>query len=454
MAAEPEQVMREQYIRIMADKTNLPRPVLREQVNLLRQVEQTIAIEGPDFPHLTDEGRPRSTLGNAGAVARYYGFSFRFNLMSRKIETIRELAHVPADVRELSHLTDFEDLGMQHGLDDQRIQKHRDRMAFNNAYHPFVDYLVKEKQERGPWDPSQGDWIAELAASLDVEHDVRPIRNMLLMRWLISAVAAAHLRDETDYGEGEAAPKAPRGVLVLQGPQNMGKTAWFGSITPPGMYKEGLQMNLNDMNHMKTATNRLIVEIGEADHATSGRMANYMKTIIGRSVDEVRLAFQKEEVRMVRRNVFCATVNPATFLDDDQNTRWWTVTLKDIDFDQLARVDIKRLWQQVYELWLSGEDYHLSQGEMDTLNSSNEKFRAIPFFEQWLIDTFDFDSDKDTWDVMQTTTQLIVGCGNLQMDIDKNKIRSIILRLTGIHNIRAYVEGVQGRYWRLPKRRR
>jgi len=195
----------------------------------------------------------------------------------------------------------------------------------------------------------------------------------------------------------------------------------------------------------------LIVEIGEADHVTQGRMANYMKTIIGRSVDEVRLAFQKEEVRMVRRNVFCATVNPAEFLSDDQNTRWWTITVTSIDFKQLELTDIKRMWQQVYTLWRSGEPYHLTLEEMDLLNDSNEKFRAMSFFEAWLLDTYDFDEMKGQDDSTNWhTTKEILLKYHTTPDVSATQVKEILLRLTGRQNLKVRLNRGQGRYWHTP----
>ena len=83
-----------------------------------------------------------------------------------------------------------------------------------------------------------------------------------------------------------------------------------------------------------------------------------------------------------------------------------------------------------------------------------EFIRAPIFiFESWLLDTFDFedmDGQDDSRNWMTTTT--ILRAYGTTPDVGRSDVRNIILRLCGGSNLAMWVNGVKGRYWRMPRR--
>jgi predicted P-loop ATPase len=87
-----------------------------------------------------------------------------------------------------------------------------------------------------------------------------PLKEVLLYRWLISAIAAV------------LKPSAfrARGVLTLQGPQSIGKTAWINSLVSDPLLREMVikldhHLDAGNKDSILTAVSHWIVEIGELD---------------------------------------------------------------------------------------------------------------------------------------------------------------------------------------------
>jgi len=446
VAAEPEQVMREQYIRIMAAKTNLPRPVLREQVNLLRQVEQTLSSDFIQFPDTNDRGVPLTTLANFYVLLNTHQYVPAYNTMTRAVECARPLgsASLIQDAMALGTLTEIRSLCAKYGLKPESAKEYRDYMAYCNHYHPFHQFV----DTQAPYDASEPDYLQQLCDSLVVSDDHRELRDTLVKTWMISVVAAAYMTWDLS--------KPPvRGVLVLQGPQRVGKSYWFEKLLPVGMVKVGASINKNDMNHLKTATNRLIVELAEAEFNRNNMdMVAYLKSVVGRSVDELRKAYDAEEVQLLRRSVFCISTNPGTFLVDDENSRYFTVPCLDIDRFKYNMIPMSRLWMQVKAKYDAGVPYLLDDTASEDLQELNEQHRAKSRFEQWLLDTFHFDTmdGVGSSDTKFTRTQIDIMAGNA-MDVSPGDGVDILKRLTGCaHSTDTTIQGVGGRFWSLPDR--
>lgn len=453
VASEPSNVMREQYIRIMSDRTHLPRPVLREQVNSLRQVQE-VALPGTTipWPDLSETDTPLGTLPNFSTMMRHYGYVPAYNTMTRVVECNRPAKReneIIQDAKNLGTLTEMRSLCAKHGLNPQIAKEYRDYMAYCNHYHPFHQYLDASELEGGPYRADEADYIQLLCDSLQVSDDNKELRDKLVKTWLVSVVASAYMTWDLD--------RPPvRGVLVLQGPQRMGKSYWFEHLLPTGMVKSGASIVKNDMNHLKTATNRLVVELAEAEfNSRNLDMVAYLKSIVGRSVDELRKAYDAEEVQLLRRSVFCMTTNPGTFLIDDENSRYFTVPTEGIDRFIYNMIPMSRLWLQVKGLYDAGVSYLLDDTTSDVLQELNEQHRAKSRYEEWLLDTYHFDTmeGSDLEENWLSRTDLESNAG-VCLDVSPGTALDILRRLTGMdkgHQQRT--KAGKKRWWRIPARR-
>jgi len=393
---------RDDHLQTIADQTGRRVMCLRSDVRrMIRENHRAMTVNGeePEWVHVTDNGTVLSTLENFRAMMQFYQIRSRYNEMTKSLEIAIPGEEFRTDTAKNAQLLRIESFMIQHSMNHKQAVGWCNYAAQYDNYHPLREYL----DMAGIWDGV--DRISTLADTLIVDTDKVKLRNFLLKRWLVSVVAAALRDTDTLMTDTREPVPSPRGVFTLQGPQYMGKTRWFRRISPPTMFKEGLQLG-HDKDSVKQATNALIVEIGEAD--TSTKMdAGRVKAFISRDYDELRVPWDKAESRWPRRTVFGGTVNPSQFLvDSTGNSRWWVVPVKDINFALLSVVDIRQLWLQVEQLWISGEPYLLTNEEMAQLNDSNESSQEITHFEEMLVDVYDMEGDRSDPEHWLTSTQI------------------------------------------------
>lgn len=165
-------------------------------------------------------------------------------------------------------------------------------------YNPVREWILSK-----PWDGT--DRFRELADSL-VLKDTYPadFRDVLLRRWLVSCVAAA-LAGDRDLLQF-------RGVLVLKGPQAMGKTKWLQGLVPEGSgwFFSGHTLDTRDKDNVAKCISHWIVELGELDATFKAQDVSRLKSFITQESDIIRLPYAPKPSKYMRRTVFCGSVNP------------------------------------------------------------------------------------------------------------------------------------------------
>src|SRR6185369_10901281 len=177
-----------------------------------------------------------------------------------------------------------------------------------------------------------------------------PLKKMLMLRWMISAVAAA-LMPQGFYC---------RGILTLQGPQSIGKTSWIRALISEPMLRERIlkldhHLDASNKDTLITAVTHWIVEIGELDSSLKKDVAR-LKGFITSDRDKIRRPYARSDSEYQRRTVFCASVNDHAFLvDATGNTRFWTIPVTSINY--VHEIDMQQLWVQVAMLFQNGEPW-------------------------------------------------------------------------------------------------
>ena len=167
------------------------------------------------------------------------------------------------------------------------------------------------------------------------------------------------------------------------------------------------------------------------------------------------MAYDSEEVQLLRRSVFCITTNPGTFLVDDENSRYFTIPCQTITRDIYNMIPMSRLWAQVKAMYDAGIPYLLDEVTSTELQELNEEHRAKSRLEVWLLDSYHMDTldGQDNADNWLTFTQ-ILHVAQESMDVRNGEARDILKRLTQTTGtLSTHVKGSVGRWWKLPARR-
>lgn len=386
------------------------------------------------FPHMSDRQQPLNTWENLHWMLEQYGITARYNVISKDV-----IVDVPGrfygdDAAANCALAEINSLCARNRMPKADTSDYLKLIAINNRFNPVYDFIMAR-----PWDGVSR--LPNLYDTLKTEAGYsRPLLEMLVRRWLISAVAAA-LKPNGFWSKG---------VLVLQGDQSLGKSAWFKALVPDeqrGLIKVGASIDPANKDTIASAIGHWMVELGELDGTFRKADIAKLKGFISSDMDLLRKPYDRLESKYQRRTVFFASVNPKHFLADDTgNVRWWTVPVIDVDYNH--SIDVQQLWAEVATLFRDGEHWWLERGEEAALEHSNREHESVDPIEEMILSKFAW-SDAGTYGcVPMTASQVLVDIGFEKPNKQQATHASNILRkLTGGDPVKKKT----GRYFNIPR---
>ncbi len=326
-----------------------------------------------DWPDIKSNGNPLSTIENLAILLDVYEIKIRYNAVRKEMEINIPGESYTTDNALNCALAHINSLATRHHMTTEKIPEYLGFIADENRYNPVADWITSR-----PWDGENR--LPALIQSLDAKSP--EIARFLVWRWLVSTVAAAFEPNGVSAG----------GVLVLQGKQYLGKTAWFWALLNGrrDLGKEGAILNPTDRDSVMQAIQYWLVELGELDATFRKSDIAALKSFITKDTDELRRPYARANSKYPRRTIFFASVNPRQYLHDDTgNRRFWTIECGD-GLNPRHGLDTQQIFAQVYEYYKKGEQWLLTREEIGKLNEENEEFEAIDPFEELVHKFYDF----------------------------------------------------------------
>lgn len=339
------------------------------------------------MPDLTNQGKPKSSIRNVEKVCELEGITVRYNVIKKEIEVLIPGAGFSCDNEANAALAYLEDRCIAYDVPIGQLGGYMINIADRNQYNPVTQWITSK-----PWDGVTR--LPQLMSTIKAENEaddpsVSTLKEAMLTRWMISAVAAAF----------EPKGVSAHGVLVLQGNQYLGKTMWFKSLVPAdiGVIQDGLILRPEDRDSVKQAVSFWLVELGELDATFRKSDISQLKSFLTKDKDVLRRAYAKLESYYARRTVFFASVNPRQFLHDPTgNRRYWTISCEYLDHHHT--IDMQQCWAEVYEsLYLKGEKWYLTHDEMALLNGHNKDYEVLSPIKERLQTHYDWNAPKSMW---------------------------------------------------------
>jgi len=344
------------------------------------------------LPDTTEKGKPISTIENLAEICGRLGVCVRYNVVSKDDEILIPGEQFSLDNGDNASLAWLESWCARFGMPSQNIGGYLSYLADKNQYSPVAAWVLSNT-----WDGvSRIDEFMET-----VKSDNEPLKYILMRRWMISAVAAAF----------SPSGISAQGVLVFQGPQNLGKTKWFKTLVPKeiGVIQDGVTLDPKDKDSVKQAVSNWLVELGEVDATFRKSDIAQLKSFLTRDKDVLRRAYARKESKYPRRTVFFASVNPEFFLADPTgNKRYWTI--KCLALDHSHKIDMQQVWAEFYEIYKTGESWYLTPDELDELNESNEGHETHDPITERIQTRLHWDDPESLW-VWSTVTDVLYRCG-------------------------------------------
>ena len=374
--------------------------------------------EGPAYVMFCENGTPKAHEDNVKAVVEYRNITLGFDIMSR--ESVYEDPEFDDLDAPTAYITSLSKLKLE--LTSAGIYRGKEwledclNLLYAKAprYHAALKWMTSV-----PWDGV--DRIETLFQTLQLRpHATAQQRKLyftLFRTWLISAARAAAVPVRTDTGI------LAQGILVLQGPQNAGKSRWFSclcGVVEGEPTKQGSRfiasgedpINKGDpVRFYEQITSRWITEFAEIDSMIRDMDEGTFKRFITCATDRWMPKWGRKTGEYPRRSVFAGTVNQENFMKDPTgNRRLWVIQVQACNVsrtnDELEHrpgpyiedIDMQQLWAQVNVLERKGilaEPHFLSQAVVDELDAANRMLTTTGIHEVDVTVMFE-GVDRDT----------------------------------------------------------
>lgn len=300
------------------------------------------------------------------------GYSFKYNEARAAVEVNGEQltdvieAEIRARMRDMRHkqMTAMEDAYKAH--------------AWGHRYHPVRDYLNSLTWTGRPV-------IATLAGHFTDRHGVF---GLFLRRWMIGAVAKVF-------------QQAQNVMLVLEGPQDIGKSYFVRWLCPPSLsayFVEGA-IDTQDKDTWDRLAGRWIWEVGELGATTRKADREALKDFITRQEVTIRKAYGRHDITRPALASLIGTINEegSGFLNDPTGSRRFAIV-------SLATVDrgysslcVDDLWAEAFTAYQAGEPWRLTDSERAVQSNINDEYEVDAPIEAMLRRYYDINPDGTNW---------------------------------------------------------
>lgn len=278
------------------------------------------------------------TLGDVESYLDREGITLRYN------EITHEFENGGRDADDLTTKIHSDLVNEFTRVSPDIIERYETYISRQNRYNP-----VLEKIESITWDGR--DRIDELCDIIRIDKGDE-LSRILVRRWIYQAMAMAlNTTDEQIAGQG---------VLVLQSPQNAGKSTLCRKLAfeDASLYTDAA-LRVDNRDSVARITAKWICELSELGRMFRGNDGDALKQFLTSPKDEFRLPYAKHDEKRPRKVSFIGTLNPKRgdrryLTDDGGDRRYWTVICnvqdgEQFDFEAEDKLDFVQLWRQAHE---------------------------------------------------------------------------------------------------------
>lgn len=249
-------------------------------------------------------------------------------------------------------------------------------------HNPFLDFFFMNMYKA-----SGTENIDKLIASINTD---TPGYEMFFKKWLCSLVASMH---------GKHSPL----MLILCGGQNSGKTEWFRRLLPPDLQPYYAECKLDGGKDSDILMTKKIIILDDEFGGKNKQESKKLKEMTSKQTFSIREPYGRVSSDLTRLAMLCGTTNDLQVLNDPTgNRRLLPIHVISIDHELYNSIDKTCLFMEMYDLYTSGYNYHLTKDDIELLNHSTGDFQASSM-EQELVCKYYTVPDETSTDIKWVT---------------------------------------------------
>ena len=220
------------------------------------------------------------------------------------------------------------------------------------------------------------------------------MKNVFIRKWLISLIAAY-----------EGYPV--RSVLSLVGGQNSGKTEWFRRLLPNDLKKYYAESKLDNGKDDDILMCQKLIVMDDEMGGKSKQDEKRFKELTSKNVFSLRAPYARHNEDFKRLAVLCGTSNDPQLINDSTgNTRILPIEVQSIDHELYNSIDKSELFMEIYRAYESGEEWKLTNEELEHLNKVGKDFEQTPYERELILKFFKKPEGGDGYSEWLTATEI------------------------------------------------
>lgn len=324
----------------------------------------------------------KATQANCAAIMGAYSIESKYNVISREpeysIEGRKLTGHDPF-TEIFAHLYSIYSVN---NFTTKQLESFVKQQTNRSRYNPAAEWI-----KSATWDGVER--IDDLINTLNLADGYpKELAALLIRKWLVALCKR---------GVWEEAFQS-KGVLILQGPGDIGKTSWFSRLVPAGLFHSVITLDPENKDSIMAATAVWLAEIGEIESTTSKKDINALKGFFSSKEWRIRPPYGRGIETHINRTGFCGTANSRNVIPDDNTggNRYWVINIDSYDWDAYNKIEKQQLFAEILATvdLNDSRNYELNNEELEMLVGKNkDSMRGSPD-EDIILRYFDFSNYK------------------------------------------------------------
>jgi predicted P-loop ATPase len=257
---------------------------------------------------------------------------------------------------------------------------------FTPRYHLVKDMMAKYDQE--PPEQLRG----HIKALVDTLETDTVYAHAFIKKWLVALIASA-------YGQHSVLE------LILQGPQNCGKTEWFRRLLPPILQQYYAESKMDEGKDDLILMSKKLIIMDDELSGKSKQEERKMKSISSKQTLDLRVPFGRTSSTLNRIAMFAGTANDDEIVDDPTgNRRRIVIGIKSVNFEAYNAIDKELLLYECYLEYIEGFNYQMTAEDIALLESGGQQFKRSVPEEELLAKHFVLPADKPEIEVTEMSS--------------------------------------------------